>query len=422
MRAWVLVLALAGCTKTSEKYCMLHGADDPAHCPAPDAPGGGHCDDRTDCADTPATPACDTGSHACVACVMNDDCAGHTPVCSPQHTCEACTKNSDCPSDACLPDGACATEADVAYVDGDLGTGSACTKAMPCDTVTKALATPHKTIRVTGIVDETITIADRADGVILLGDATTVLTHNSGAVLTVAGTTNAILRDITIGGATPTNSIGVQLASGASGATDLEHCKVQNQNQGGIRAENGKLAVNRSVITNNGQGGIVLRSGVSAFTIRNNFIVGNGKLGAGASTQGGVLIEADASGHLEFNTVVLNVDQTTNGTRPGIQCTGPSNSAGSNLVAQNTEGLGGATDNNQIGGTCEYGSTVHVGDASTLHLANLTADPADPHLTQQTPATVRDAGGTCGPEAGPDIDGDSRPQGPACDLGADEFR
>jgi hypothetical protein len=43
--------------------------------------------------------------------------------------------------------------------------------------------------------------------------------------------------------------------------------------------------------------------------------------------------------------------------------------------------------------------------------------PFDYHLTAASPSTIVDAAGSC---TGTDFDGDARPVGAACDLGADE--
>jgi hypothetical protein len=55
---------------------------------------------------------------------------------------------------------------------------------------------------------------------------------------------------------------------------------------------------------------------------------------------------------------------------------------------------------------------------NTPKFAHPNSDPFDYRLTADTPTIIRDAAGAC---TGFDFDGDARPSGTACDLGADEF-
>src|SRR6185437_1368854 len=105
-----------GCTKTDPKYCAMH-PDDRVHCPPPDGLTG--CTTDSDCAGTTSTPVCDTGGGICVQCIAPDKtsaCTDTAPVCGTDNQCHACTAHSDCASGACLADGSCADEDDVAYV------------------------------------------------------------------------------------------------------------------------------------------------------------------------------------------------------------------------------------------------------------------------------------------------------------------
>ena len=83
---------------------------------------------------TGATAVCDPVADVCVECLPGSAaaCVGVEPVCSADNTCRGCTAHSECASAVCLPDGSCAAESDVAYVDGTAGAGAACTLAAPC--------------------------------------------------------------------------------------------------------------------------------------------------------------------------------------------------------------------------------------------------------------------------------------------------
>jgi hypothetical protein len=56
---------------------------------------------------------------------------------------------------------------------------------------------------------------------------------------------------------------------------------------------------------------------------------------------------------------------------------------------------------------------------NSLGFAHPNATPFDYHLTASSPASVVDAAGAC---TGVDFDGEVRPTGTACDLGADEYQ
>ena len=105
---------------------------------------------------TVGTLVCEPVKDVCVECTAANAaaCMGMEPVCGMDNSCRGCTEHSECASAVCLPDGSCAAETDVAYVTGGSGTGTTCTKAAPCATVTAALATPKATIKVTGAVVE----------------------------------------------------------------------------------------------------------------------------------------------------------------------------------------------------------------------------------------------------------------------------
>ncbi len=130
-------LLAAGCNKSNPNYCPGRNPDN--NCSEPAVDGGSDssaaCGSNADCTGAGAM-VCDTTltPHECVQCTTGDQtaCSGTTPVCS-SDTCGACTMDSQCTdSGVCMPDGSCATAADVLYA-GPSGTGSDCTKMMPCD-------------------------------------------------------------------------------------------------------------------------------------------------------------------------------------------------------------------------------------------------------------------------------------------------
>src|SRR5450432_179917 len=129
------------------------GCKNPNYCPGnPDQncneqnPGDGHPGDGSNSFDctapgmTCASGVCDTMSKQCVDCTTDDTttCALTAPICR-NDKCTACESNMDCPlSNTCLPSGACADAANVAYVQAS-GSGTTCSKTTPCSTIAFAL-------------------------------------------------------------------------------------------------------------------------------------------------------------------------------------------------------------------------------------------------------------------------------------------
>jgi len=421
----VLAVLAAGCMKTSATYCAKNGADDPEHCPPIDAPGVTTCTSNDDCEGTPSTLVCNTGTQTCVECnvtsAQTSACTVLEPVCGGDDACRGCRAHTECPSEACLPDGSCGSDATVAFVDGQLGGGSECTRAAPCAKLADAMAvSPRRPfIKITGTLDENITIAGR--DLTLLAAPGAQISKGSGRVFAVEGTSNVSIYDLQIGSATASSQIGVELRSGATGTTALHRVRVVNTTQGAVIALGGKLTVERSTIVDNLGGGVIVRSAALDVTLRNNFILFNGRAtGTMATLFGGVLIEKDSStSAVEFNTIAYN---QSNGlqNRAGLACFGSTTAAGGNLVYGNWEGVAAASDLTQVGGNCLTGNTFAAGSGD-LGFANPSTTTFDPHLTAGSPPTILDAGGACATRVPFDFDGHARPSGSACDLGADEL-
>jgi hypothetical protein len=127
---------------------------------------------------------------------------------------------------------------------------------------------------------------------------------------------------------------------------------------------------------------------------------------------------------LERNTIAFNQSSGV-AFRGGISCNAPLVAAAGNLIFHNTEGDGAGgtktdatTQKNDVS-SCQYGNTLAIPtDAGNLGFKSPVIAPLDFHLTSASPPTIVDAGGTC---SGIDLDGDARPIGAACDLGADEY-
>lgn len=425
MRVIFVALLLSGCMKTSEKYCEMH--DDPAHCPMPDAAVGNACDDSTDCA--APTPVCDTaGSKICVQCVASTDCTTvvTAPVCTTMtHTCGGCRAHSECLSDACMPDGSCAQMGDVAYVDTVTGTAGGCSRTNPCSKVSQGIATLKKVIKLTGANDESVAIDDRASGVTILGGPGAQLLRNNGLILDVKGTSNVTVVDVIIGPNMNFYTTGVSLAAASTGSIELRRVRVQNNNSGGVRIQDGALRMFDSTVYGNLGGGVSVSPTALTYVLRNNFLIGNGKstgVNPNASQAGGALLEPNVGGTFEYNTVALNASSGIKA--PGVQCDGTSNMAANNIVVGNADGMNGAQNTNQVNGgaSCAFGNSVRLANGTPLMFLAPAGDPADFHLTATSPTTVRDAAGDCSAAVPTDFDGQRRPYNGMCDLGADEYQ
>lgn len=431
-----LIAVTAGCDAVlggglNPAFCAAHPADPECQRAFPDAGSDGPklCMASSEC-EAP-TAVCDLdGTRMCVPCTTSESgaCTATTPVCI-ANQCQRCTAHTQCPaSNVCLPDGACANPEDVAYVaPAPAGTDNdACTKQTPCTQVKKALATTRLVLKLSGTTDEAVSISDR--DVTLLADMNTVLTSKlGGVVLEIRGSSKVAVYDLEIAGALGATGIGISLPAGTTASVELRRVKVTDNAGGGISAAGGTLTVAQSTIRGNQGGGISITSGAKVFTITDNFIVSNGlAIGVAASLNGGVVVTSNTAGSkLERNTIAFN-QSSGQAFRGGVFCAATQVAAGGNLLYHNSEadeaGTGLKTDpstqRNTTSGACQYGNTLAVDTAAgDLGFASV-VPPTDFHLTAASPATVVDAGGAC---SGIDVDGDLRPHGLACDLGADEY-
>jgi hypothetical protein len=401
--------------------------DDPNFCP--DRPHNNcmntdppACSSDRDCSGD--TPACDVlGTMTCVQCTADNHstCAGATPACI-ENACRPCTEHGQCDSRVCLSDdgGTCAAPEDVAYV-AETGTDNdSCSQSTPCTTISKALDTGRPYLKLAGTLVEAVAIDGQ--NVTLLAERGTRLTSTqSGPILLIKGTSQVRIFDLEISGSQ--GGSGIFIPHDASGSRGVSRATISNNDLRGITSNGpGSLTVSRSTISGNRGGGLIVTHNDTTFHITNNFIIYNGR--ATGSDYGGVMIASNTLGsELGRNTIAFN---QSNGTfRGGVSCTGSRVTATANLIFHNSEpGVTGpktdiATQMNSTGG-CQYGSSLAIADdAGNPGFKSPRVAPYDFHLTASSPATIVDAAGAC---TGVDFDGDERPLGAACDLGADELR
>ncbi|CAN5396716.1 hypothetical protein BH11MYX1_BH11MYX1_15790 [soil metagenome] len=177
------------------------------------------------------------------------------------------------------------------------------------------------------------------------------------------------------------------------------------------------MTVKQSTVSGNAGGGLLLSS--TQFDIENDFIFQNGN---NISTAAGGFYVANptAGSRFVFNTVVDNKATSNIASAGGVFCDQAGFVAADNLIFRNT---GGPSGNAQTFGSCTYGNSFVMAGSSTVDnspgFVHPNTQPFDYHLTNLSPTTIVDAAGVC---TGIDFDGDNRPIGNGCDLGADEFK
>lgn len=401
-------------SKLNPAYCEAHPEDVDCKLVYPDAKRG--CSANADCA--APLGVCDLAQMMCVQCTSSEPnaCVGDAPVCGSDSACRTCVAHSECGSSACLPDGSCGTDINVAYVD-PAGTGTTCTKLAPCKKVDDALKTQRPFVKLRGTTIEQVTINNQ--NVTLLADPGAKLTDtNVGILLRIDGTSIVSIYDLEITGAAGANNPGLSLQPGNTASVSLTRAKVTANAGTGISATNGTLTVSQSTISGNIGGGISVIDGT--FIIVGNVFLLNG---TPTSRVGGINVQSPESllNRLELNT--FNQNQARNGSGPAIDCDAGMFTAKYNIMSVN----GTLTQMDQVAGPCMHAYSIARPGVVPAGTGNSSADPlfvnsvdGDLHLQAGSPARGAAVGATLTGIAAHDIDGDAR-VAPA-DIGADQVR
>jgi len=435
------------------------------------------CTADADCtARTDGLTQCNTSSGVCVACNGNEDCTPSSPICdTTSSTCRACAADSECTAsgvcntlDADPDNGKCVAEGDVAYVNKDaLAANVACTRALKCNTITKAiLVTGTPAARKWILVDPSAvsfsepTIALNNKLLVIKGPGAKLSSSGDNtAALLITGTSNVTLVGLEVtaplgndgdtdadairctdGVATPVLVLrSAKLTGSKSQGLDVNRCNVNIAGStlsgnagGGVSATNSTLTLTGSTLSGNAGGGVSLSA--SNFSLVNNFFLGNGSDTAPISVFGALSIVhagTPTTKRLEFNTFVGNKAADNKPAAVLCDLTNTTLAAKHVIADQNTrDGTSGPTTGSQVslGGGCTWAFSLVTDTAFPLAGGNLNA-PAptfpgigtgDLHLGVGSSGV--NVGDTAGTDITTDIDGQPRVSGGRVDMGADEVQ
>ena len=370
-------------------------------------------------------------SFGCLACTDNSECTPAEPTCDTQtHTCRACMADADCTSNICdVASGTCHDESKVIYASPDgLPTAPCGDMAHPC-TMEEAFSLVDATKDAIKLAPANYT----SFGALTKGATVTVFgagatLHASGApVLDVSGGANLIVRGLEVQFDTDTPSaITCTTDSSATSKMDLDGVTISRNHAttAGIDIEGCDALVTNAHLVGITNGISAIKSSVAmAHVTVDRSVFDGASVGAGP-------VQGDGSSLILKNSLVLRATLFGNAqvgystlVESTVNCSMFGSPTISDSVAFRTSG---DTFTGQLTScTAHYDivtpqSTSPGGDHLMLNVDPKFADPAngDYHLTAGSPAV--DAADPAAQDAY-DLDGVTRPQGAANDLGAYEL-
>jgi hypothetical protein len=347
-------------------------------------------------------------------------CTGATPVCGPDHMCHGpCSADADCASGVCRADGTCADPSTVLWVSRDV-TGTTCAMDDKCtlDTALGLAAAPRDIIHMDPLgyqfasgftFDRDLTIVGRGATITIPNNAT------NATVFRVIQSHKIGLEMLALGGSPPSlPNEGIECTNATLTAKGLTISQTAGN---GINASGCFLRLERSTIHDNALGAIVLGGG-GIFAIFDNFIYRNGD--TNSTSAGGIqmLGSVDPASRVEFNTIVDNHAAAGATNAGGVICDADS-MLPNNLIVRNDVGGNTGAANSQTVGACVYPTSIVKGDVTGLAFSSPDAQPFDYHINTGSSAIDQ---ATTPSTVVYDHDMDTRPQGPADDIGADELK
>lgn len=416
--------------------------------PNGECPNGQQCDTSAvppTCVDQlpdapPPPPTCTPGS-----------CGADAPICDGQTgACRGCRADAECGgADACTEyDGLCHGESSVIFVSANGNDNNKCNHGQPCKTFSAAfnvLAADRRIIQVApGAYMSTgttlVSVQDQNGRIVISGDdsdpSDTTLTSlsngtNNPITIFVNGNTDVVIEGITVSGGANhgVHDNGalllshVVLSSNAQRGIDSSNnaslhvydSQIIDNKDLGISAQDGSLEVLRTAILRNHDGGIFTNK--TTFAIEGSIVARNG---SALSGNGGIRL-SNLNGlpqRIAFVTVANNLAANL---VAGIQAEGTV-AIENSIVVDN-----GDTESDQISLGCSATFSMFSGTDTPFGQGNIAsgqADFRDPTSDDFHLAPTSKAVDAADPSATGlvDIDGDARPQGARCDMGADEAR
>jgi hypothetical protein len=299
-----------------------------------------------------------------------------------------CVAHSECASNACLPNGQCATDEDVAFVHGG-------------ESIAAAVATGKPFVKLSGAFDEALVLTNT--NVHFLADPGTTLTRStSGPIIDLHGTSNVAIDDLVIRDGLGNTGHGINIAAGESMVSlTLDHVAVLDNGGIGVNAADGKLAMERCIVSGNKNGGAQV---AAAMAVENSLFVGNG---SSTSIVGGVsLTPRGSTNTFSFNTVADNLSSSGSVSVRGVNCPVPM-TVNSSIVTGNATSLNCTLEYSLVSGDPMFKATDATSPLSPdYYRIGATSDAID-HADNSATMSV-------------DIDG--QPREGARDIGADEFQ
>jgi hypothetical protein len=450
MKTFFLVLvAAAACTKPNPNRCCTDEAD----CVAQGLPADSQCDDGLLCrggqciAQTCSSASdCDASAPFCIdsacteMCTADDqcpgfggdasrsfcvsgactqcrggsiaDCSGATPVCD-AGSCRSCQSHAECSSGVCAPDGSCATETEIAYVEPGGSDTTDCSKATKCSLPHGvSVAKPYVVLSPgTYTLSATLTLGGTVSLIGAVSPRPSITSTAAGPILRIAAFGDITLDSVQVRAGMST---GIDCPQSPTGNRRLKLLRVDVSlnNGSGIEAHACNVDAFHSTFVDNVVSGMALIDGTG--TIDGCYALSNGASGfnldngpykvrnsiAARNVSAGFDVNPSAGVVVEFCTFVDNAG--------GISCGTTGYSFPNNLLVRNT------SNSSQ----CTFPSSIVQDSVSGLNFKSPNAEPYDYHITANSLAIDM----ATGVNVDTDFDGDARPQGAGRDVGADEYK